>query len=207
MKRNEVLAYIFDFIHFLMEHLKDEIKEIILFGSVARGEFTKESDVDLFINVKKDRKKIEGIVRQALNDFETAASHSWHLRGIKLVIRPIVGDLDSGQWAALKREIISGGLTLYGKYRELPQQVKHGLLFSFNLKNLKPKTKVKFIRQLYGYQTKKKKKIYKHGGLLQKENALKINPSTILIPIEAQPKFYPLFKKFKIQHQVREVWM
>jgi len=209
MRKKELLAYVYDFVHFLIDNLDEEIKEIILYGSVARGDFTKKSDIDLFINVKnkKDIKKIEKTVRQTIREFETAASQSWHLRKIDLPFKPIVGELESKQWAALKREIISTGLNLYGKYKEIPHGLKHYLLLSFNLKNLKPKIKVKFIRQLYGYQTKKEKKIYVHFGLIEKEKAAKINPSTILIPVEAHQKFYALFKKFKIQHQIREVWM
>jgi len=209
MRNKEIIAYVFDFTHFLIDNLNQEIKEIILFGSVARGDFTKDSDIDLFINIKnkKDIKNIEKTVQKAITEFETAASDSWHLRKIDLPFKPIVGDLDSKQWTALKREIISTGLTLYGRYKEIPKKLQHQLLFSFNLKNLKPKHKVKFIRQLYGYQTKKGKKVYNHLGLLEKEKAVKLNPSTILIPVEAHQKFYTFFKEFKIQHQIREVWM
>ena len=209
MNQTELLAYVFDFTHFLMDNLKQEIKEIILFGSVARGDFTKTSDIDLFINVKnnKDIKKIEKTIQKTANEFEATATNTWHLRQINFPIKPVVGDLNSKQWSALKREIISTGITIYGKYKEIPGKLKHQLLFSFNLKNLKPKDKVRFIRQLYGYKTKKGIKTYIQKGLLQKEKAVKLNPSTILIPVEAHQIFYNFFKKFKIQHQIREVWM
>ena len=209
MKKTELLAYVFDFTHFLMDNLDQEIQEIILFGSIARGDFTKKSDIDLFVNVKnrKDIKKIERTVRKALDEFETASSQTWDLRKIDFPLKPIVGDLDSTQWSALRREIISTGLTLYGRYKEIPKKLQHQLLFSFNLKNLQPKQKVKIIRQLYGYQTKKGEKTYVHKGLLQQEKAVKINPSTILVPVESHQTFYNFFKGFKIQHQIREVWM
>jgi len=209
MKKTEILAYVFDFTHFLMDNLNQEIKEIILFGSVARNDFHKDSDIDLFVNVKnkKDIKKIEKTVRKSINEFEDAASQTWDLRKIDLPLKPIIGDLDSKQWSALKREIISTGITLYGRYKEIPNKLQHQLLLSFNLKNLKPKDKVRFIRQLYGYQSKKGNKTYQQKGLLQTEKAVKLNPSTILIPVEAHQKFYDFFKEFKIQHQIREVWM
>ena len=209
MKRNEILSYTYDFVHFLTDNLKCEIKEIILFGSVARGDFRKNSDVDLFINIKnkRDTKKIEKIVQKAVNEFETSALHSWRLRKIDLPLKPIVGVLDSKEWSALKREIISTGHTLYGKYKDVPKGLNQQLLFSFSLKSLEPRKKVKFIRQLYGYQTKKEKKTYTHKGILENENAVKINPSTILVPAESCREIYGLFKQFRIKHAVREIWM
>lgn len=208
MNQNEILAYVFDFVHYLMDNLDNQkVRGIILFGSVAREDFSSASDIDLFIDAVKNQEVTESIVQKTRREFELAASRSWHLRKINLPIRPIVGDLNSEQWSALRREIISTGMTLYGKYRELPKNQNHGYLFSVILKDLKPKVKVKVIRQLYGYQTKKEKKIYLHSGLVQKEKAVKLNPSTILVPAEAYKEFYLFLKKFKIKYQVHEVWM
>lgn len=207
-KQNEIFAYVFDFVHFLMDNLGSySFRGIILFGSVARGDFGPGSDIDLFIDATKDLRALELIVKKSQREFESASSRSWRLRKIELPLRPIVGDLNSSRWSALKREIISSGITLFGEYRELPKNQKHFFLFSISLKGLKPRLKVKFIRRLYGYQTKKEKKTYRHFGMLEQEKAVKLNPSTLLVPAVAYKELYSLIKEFKIKCRVREVWM
>src|SRR3989344_3457161 len=54
-------AYASYFVSFLLDNLKkiETIERIILFGSVARDEARKDSDIDIFIEVKKKTKKIE----------------------------------------------------------------------------------------------------------------------------------------------------
>ena len=48
----KLLGYAMDFASFLIQNLKntDKINSIIIFGSVARNDEDKESDIDLFIN-------------------------------------------------------------------------------------------------------------------------------------------------------------
>lgn len=208
MNQNELFSYLYDFLHFLMAHLKEKPIEIILFGSVARGDFHQESDIDLFINVKSKllQKEINQIVRKTTLEFENASSNSWSLKGITFPLKVIVGDLDSEPWAALKREIISTGIVIYGKYQVLPQKLKRYYLLSFDLKNLKPKSKVRFIRKLYGYSSKKEKKVYHHSGILQ-EKGTRINQNTLLVSTDHYKSFLTLFKQFKIKYQIRETWM
>src|SRR3990167_3686226 len=113
-------SYIYDFLSIVFDKLKDseKIKGIILFGSFARGNPRKDSDIDLFIDVEeKNKEEIEKHVRESLNEFELKSSKSWKLKGLNNAIVPIVDSLDKDQWRELKRDISSYGLTLYGKYR------------------------------------------------------------------------------------------
>jgi len=52
-----------DFASFVIQKTKfqENIKNIILFGSVARGEAEKESDIDIFTAGESNRKEIEKI--------------------------------------------------------------------------------------------------------------------------------------------------
>lgn len=206
MNRRDIYSYLYDFIRFLMAHA--EPVEIILFGSVARGDFDENSDIDLFINVKDKhkQKEMEKIVKQSQKEFETAALYSWSLKGVGFPVKVIVGDLDSPRWSALRREIISTGKVIFGKYRELPQNLNQHYLLSFDLKTLQPKEKVSFIRQLYGYQSKRGSKIYHHIGILQGKG-VKVNQNTLLIPANQYNHFSVLLKQFRIKTQIREVWM
>lgn len=49
----------------ILKYLKDEGVEVYLYGSVARGEDDKESDVDLLITGKMERKKLIKIVESS----------------------------------------------------------------------------------------------------------------------------------------------
>ena len=78
----EMIAYAQAFVSFILP--KIDAKEIILFGSVARGEADKNSDIDLFFDVDKDENKIKEIIKEELNKFyKSKIAESWFLRGIK----------------------------------------------------------------------------------------------------------------------------
>lgn len=60
MVAHKIRAYASSFVAYLLRKLDDDLSaiyRIILYGSVARGEATTESDVDIFIDTEKDLKK------------------------------------------------------------------------------------------------------------------------------------------------------
>ena len=58
-QKNELIAYAMDFSSYLLSKVSD-IDKIILHGSVARGDFDEDSDIDLFIDCdEKLNKKIK----------------------------------------------------------------------------------------------------------------------------------------------------
>ncbi len=82
----KLIAYAQDFASFLLETLDKEsnkINQIILFGSVARGEDTKKSDVDLFIDANEN--KLEEKINQIKEEFygSVKVRKYWNLLGIK----------------------------------------------------------------------------------------------------------------------------
>ena len=147
MKKTEIYSYVYDFLSRLIERLEeDSIRSIIVFGSVARGDFDKESDVDIFIDTAKE--DVSSMVKKALNEFYSHSRGTWVLRGIENQIVPIVGDLNSEKWSNLKKEIISNGIVIYGRYQELPNNIKSYVLITYSISKFKPKEKSKFIRSI-----------------------------------------------------------
>ena len=53
MNNSYLTAYALDFASFLIQKTKnrDKIRNIILFGSVARQDESKESDIDIFVDI------------------------------------------------------------------------------------------------------------------------------------------------------------
>lgn len=208
MNKNEVLPYVYDFVRILVDKIGDEAKGIILFGSVARGNPDPESDVDVFVNVPERKAKVmQGVANKAVNEFEVYALRSWKLKGMNLPIRCIVGDINSKRWSALKREMISSGIVLYGNYMELPEGLKPRFIFSFTLARLKHNKRVSFVRKLYGHSTKVGLKTYAQKGILQKLGGEKLNPGIVLVPSESYREMHEFFKNGGATFKIREVWM
>ena len=207
MKKQDALCYAYDFVRILAGKTSDKAKDIILFGSVARGDFDEESDVDIFVNVcSKDEKTVQEAVNKAQNEFEVYSKRTWRLQGVNLPVKCIVGDIDSGKWSELKREIISSGISLYGRYRELPEKLKHCFIFSFSLSRLKPNEQVSVVRKIYGYCTKKDGKVYEHTGILYDAGGEKINAGVVMVPAEYHKRIFDFFKKNGVSFRTREIW-
>ncbi|MEA3343714.1 MAG: nucleotidyltransferase domain-containing protein [archaeon] len=208
MKKDGVLCYVYDFVRILAGKTGDEVKDIILFGSVARGDFDEESDVDIFVNVSENKEKtVQKAIDKAQNEFEVYSRRTWKLQGVSLPINCIAGDINSRRWSELRREIISSGISLYGRYREFPKKFKHCFIFSFSLSGLKPGDRVSVVRRIYGYSTKKDGKVYKHTGILYEAGGEKVNPSVVLVPDESHKMIFDFFKKNNVSFRIREVWM
>lgn len=208
---SEILAYVYDFLSMVFENkdIIDEIKEIILYGSYAKKSYDKESDIDLFFNIKnKDKsKEIEEELKKILKSFEIKAEKTWKLKKINAPVSIIVGSLDDEVWKGVKDEIASSGIILYGSYKELPEKVNHYILFSYSLNNLKRKEKMKFIRTLFGYSLIKNKKEYKQKGILESIGGKKLSSNAILIPSQESLKIKKIFSEFKIKYNLFESWV
>ncbi|MCJ7450168.1 MAG: nucleotidyltransferase domain-containing protein [Candidatus Nanohaloarchaeota archaeon QJJ-9] len=153
---------------------KDNIKSVILFGSVARGDFDKDSDIDIFIDLYdlEDRDKIkEEAERRLKNFYKSDSFHKWELRGIDNEINLKIGDLDN--WK-LKDSIISDGISLYGSYKEVPEGDSF-ILFTFEpIKPVKKRNRV--IRNLFGRSD------YPSQGLVEEMNGEKLTSRSFVVP-------------------------
>ena len=194
----ELIAYASAFVSFVLPKLEN-IKEIVLFGSVAREDASKNSDIDLFFDVEKDEKKIRNIIEKELNKFyKSRISEVWRLKGIANEIRPNIGNLN--EWK-LKRSIISEGIVLYGKYKEVPEKMKGFVLFNLTpINNIAKRNNL--IRQLFG----RKEKNYQTKGIIDEINGKKLSPTSFIIPLEHKNKIIDIFSKEKIDYKLFEAW-
>jgi len=202
MKQQKIIGYASEFVSILLDDEKsDTIERIILFGSVARGDFDEESDVDIFIDTKeKDVKFIE----ERLRLFEQSdMSRLWALRGIRNKISLKIGELSK---SPLKRSIISNGIILYGKYMEIPEKLKHCLLIKMNFKKNSREKNVSLWRKIYGYKQKINKKSYISKGIVENLGGKRIEKNIIIIPIEKRKQFLDFLHQNKIDYEISEMW-
>jgi len=200
----DLIAYTQSFVSFILKSKllnNYQIKEIILFGSVARKEADKNSDIDLFINInnEKEENKIKKIINKELEKFYKSKFYEiWELKNIKNQFKIKIGILD--KWK-LKRSIISDGIVLYGKYKSYPKKIKPYLLFTIKpIKNITKRNRI--IRNLFG----RYEKDYKKQGLLSKLKGKKLTSNAVLIPLQHSNQIIKIFNKEKIDYQVFELW-
>ena len=202
MNSDLTISYSMDFASFLMQKLgrKDEIRNIILFGSVARQEGSEDSDIDIFIDIIKHDNKLEKEIRQILDKFKDSTKYKnyWQLLGIKNDIQLTIGDMKN--WKELMPSLIADGITLYGKYNPKISEGIHRTFFIWE--NIKPNSKrVLFNKNIFGY--KHNKKFY--NGLLKKYSGERLGKGCISVPAEHAVLFHNLFKKFKVRVKIKKV--
>ncbi len=176
----------------------EDVKAVILYGSLARGEYTSRSDIDLFILTTKEKTRDE--IQSKIIELENETG-----RNIQPTIRTLteLRKTDSG----LLQNIFQEGKILYLKEpSDIPSAVlleqKPYLIYSFQINSLVQKDKAKFNRQLYG----QKRKGYEYKGLLQEVGGEKLSLGCIMIPYEHKEKIEKFFKRFRVKFAQLKVW-
>ena len=200
--KEKLIAYALDFVSFLVQETKhrQNIKNIILFGSVSREEADKKSDVDLFIDLIKAEPKVENEFEKIRDDFMASVKvkRYWSLLGITNEVSLTVGKLE--EWTELHPSLIANGIICYGKYKP---EIKQGTHLSFFMwENIKPNSKrVLFNKQMFGYKFKGKA----YSGLLQKVNGQRLGKGCISVPLESATPCLKLFRQHKITVKIKKV--
>jgi len=193
-------AYASYFVSYLLSNFKDieNIKKIILFGSVARNEASKDSDIDLFVEIKKQSKKFSEELQKTIEDFyKSREALIFKTKGIDNKINIITGNIDN--WKDLKKSIESTGILLYGKY--LPSKVE-GLKYSIIAWDNIKLNRGAFLNKLYGFKVNNKH----YSGLIEQFNGKKLGKSSIMIPIEHTEDIFKLIKHYKVNARIIEVY-
>ena len=166
---------------------------LFLFGSVARGDADKRSDVDFCVVISDDnKKKISSVALDLEKKYD---------KSIQLVISRNFSKLDKYFITQLFKE----GVLLYAKsplVRIKDIGFSGFALFSFSLENLNQSEKMKIKRILYGYSTVKKgRKLYKSSseGLVSSLNGFFIGKGAILIPSSKAKIIEDIFNSRKVK--------
>lgn len=197
-----IKAYASYFVSYLIASLNKKdlsnLKAIILFGSAARDEAKKESDIDIFIDVKKIKKNFDKKVSEIEKDFyKSREALLFKNKGIDNKINTIIGKID--EWKDLKKSIESTGIYLYGFY--VPTKIegkKKALIFWDKIK----RNRGAFLNKIYGFKVKDKK----YKGFLEEFQGDKLGKSTILIPIEFREDIIKIIKHYGVNARIIEVY-
>lgn len=202
MKQETLISYALSFSSFLLDSTVGvHIEKIILFGSVARGDFTKESDIDLFIEADE---RFEKDIDKSLLLFESSQVYKiWKMKGVEHAFSLKVGHLS--QWK-LKREVLSSGIILYGKNAEMTEGASYYLLIQLQEQKKTPASQMRFWRKLYGYTQKVGIKSYSSKGLIEQVGGKKLGKALFLLPMEKRKVILDFLAQNKIQYAAYEIW-
>ncbi len=198
---SKLLAYAMDFASFLIQKTKnrEKIKNIILFGSVAREEAGRGSDVDIFIDIIGNH-NTEAELRKCLDDFHDSTKYKnyWRMLDVKNEIKLTIGELK--KWKELQPSLLANGILLYGKFQSGIKEGKHQAFFIWE--NIKPNAKrVLCNKQLFGY--KQKEKFY--PGLVHTYGAERLGKGCLAVPLEHATVFSKLFRKYNVAVKIKKV--
>lgn len=198
-----LISYASYFVSYLLDNLKDikNISRIILFGSIARNQEDKDSDMDIFIELNQKDKNFEKVANKMVNNFyNSRESIIFKSKGIDNKINLKIGKLKD--WKDLYRSIASDGIILYEHYsaKEKPADSKHCIIIFWDKIG---KNRGAFLNKIYGFKINNKR----YAGLIEKFSGKKIGKSCILLPIQYKSEIFKLIKDYEVNAKSIEVFL
>lgn len=194
---------------FLDRIMVNKCSAIYLFGSAARGEMEKESDLDIFFDfevlsadsVQNERliKEKESAIQAAFSRFSKSNDFlKWKLLRFTPQFSVNVGKLEDWE---LKTSILADGILLYSKELITSLKIiKRHFLIMYELPQKKTKY-LSFIRTLFG----RKEQGYHDAGLVGVCNGKRIASTALLIPKENAEQIFTYLQREKIEYSFKEV--
>jgi len=178
------------------------VRGAVLFGSMARGDFDRRSDIDILLVI--DDSKPRKFLTQVVHMISELHPH----REIQVTLTNLK-DRDE----IFLRNVFKEGRILFGSFLLNADGValKHYFLVAYDLTGANPVKQVKVSRKVHGYRSKKtvdgKIKEYKYKGLKGMEGVKVISQGTVLLPIEIGKEFINELDALKVKHTVIEVYL
>lgn len=175
------------------------ILQIVLFGSVSRGEDTAHSDIDI------------AVVFDNIDKFELSKEiNKYKHEKIQLTL---IGLKDLAKETELTGALSGEGLLLYGRPIHIDAKkirLKPRVLISYSLYNLPQTEKVKLNRALHGSishsEFRGNRYITKTKGLISEAGIDKINKGVFLVDRNKSTKIINVIKRFKAEVKEIVVW-
>lgn len=188
-----------------INRIKEEISPIeaaVLFGSMARGDYDKRSDIDIMLIIREEQPQTHN---ETISRIVTELHPHREIRTVVTNLR----DYDEEYYQNVFRE----GKVLFGKIILSPENLalKPYLLVSYNLSG-KPNTlQVKISKKVHGYTSKKvvngKEKIYRYSGLYEQYGGKIVSKSALILPFDKGMEFAEELKQLNVPYTVFKIWM
>jgi len=186
------------------------LEAIILFGSAARDEMHKKSDIDILLLFNSPHNPETGEEASMVHRMAGEIEMEYKLENSFSFVFMNRGEkLDSDfLW-----EVARDGMMLYCKVEKLLGQeeyLKPMALISYQFKGMAPKDKMYVKRRLYGYQVRKNiegKEYLSEGKGIVTEDGRKIGRATFMIDAEKSKEIIELFEGRGVKYSIRKIWV
>jgi len=180
-----------------------EVNTAILYGSVARGTATSDSDIDVLIVTDPSK---ERNIAHALYEIEGKT-------GVR--VSPLFSDGDfSGFDAHLLESLFRHGKILVGDFPALTVKdldLEPMAIVSYDMLDLSPSEKMKVYRFLDGYTTMKirgrKKYLRSVPGFLKSVGGWRMGKGTVIIPEFAVSRLDMFFRSRGVKRSMVSAWI
>lgn len=190
------------FLEKLKEWAPPSLEAVVLFGSMARGDFGASSDIDLLIVFDEEdpearTEDVVGIISSIKPSRE---------------IRPVLTNLKDLEGEML-REIAREGIVLYGKIVLSPSNL--GLrayrIISYNLQDSNPTQKQRITRRVHGYTSKKEvdgeERTYEYEGLSDREDCFLLGKGVVAVPENESEKVIDFLERNSAKVKSKQVFL
>lgn len=192
-----------------LKNLKD-IEAVILFGSAAKGEMHKKSDIDIFLMFNSANNPEMGKEGREAQRIAIKIENKYKLQNpFSFVFFNRGESIDSDfLW-----EVVKDGITLYCKPELILGQkefLKPAALISYTYGKIPQKDKMFVKRQLYGYKVKTehkgKKYISEREGIISKYGK-KLGRATFIIEAKKTDEILELFDEKGVKYNLTKIWI
>ncbi|MBI2138353.1 nucleotidyltransferase domain-containing protein [Candidatus Woesearchaeota archaeon] len=201
-EKRMAIAYAQNFLSFVFLNplAAGRIRGVFLFGSAARGELEKGSDIDLFFDIAEgEDKELERSVKSTLSRFYGSGDHEkWRLLKFSFPFSVQIGNLE--KWE-LEKSITSEGISLYSR-NPASRAPERKVLFIIKLPRQK-KGYLSLTRHLFGRTEKE----YAGRSFLAGIKGERLSSTIILVPKENQNPMVGFLNKRKVDYTLKEVAM
>ena len=189
----------------------EEVAYIFLFGSVAKGDADRRSDVDILVvldTFDKDFEDMEVITR--ISELALALEREYN-RGIQVIFTNKNYDGLDGHFI---EEVAKEGILLYAKSPSITFQglkLENCSMILFSLESLNATDKMKVKRALYGHKTRKvvKGRVYESEkmGLIQQLQGLRIGAGVVAVPQKNVRQLEKELSNLKLKFKAIDLWL
>ncbi|MBW8002907.1 MAG: nucleotidyltransferase domain-containing protein [Planctomycetes bacterium] len=196
---------------FAKEASKEEVSYILLFGSVARGDTDRRSDVDLLVVFDTDKDDFEDLeARNEVSELALDLEKEYDKNVQVIFTNRNFHGLDE----YFIKEVMNGGILLYARSPRIEVkglELEPYTLILYNLKKFSKKEKMKLKRLLYGHTTRKKVKgkTYKSEkiGLVQQLDGKHLGAGVITVPQTKAQSLEKELEKLKLDYRRIDLWL
>ena len=186
----------------------EKVVEVILFGSVARGEADRRSDIDILVVLdQKGKPKLEE--HEEISEIALEVGREFDAN-----ISLILSDREfSSMDEYFVESVLSEGKVIYAREARIAEKewLRPWYILSYSLKELPHSDKMRIKKIFYGKEVKSKHGnrvyIHRYKGLLEEVGGASLGRGCIIFPAKFVEEFEEVLKKYKVKYRKMLVWI